>query len=142
MKKGFTLIELLVAVSIVGLLMAGATVAYSQVNVKSRNTKRVSDLEQVRSSLELYKSDAADGKYINSGGGIFRANSEGLLDALTPTYMSVLPTDSKSTTQDYYYIANPNSAYQLCAKMEGTAGLPTGTCTCSDGAYNYCVQNP
>lgn len=51
---GFTLIELLVVITIIGSLSALATVSYQSVRISARDTKRVSDMKQLQTALELY----------------------------------------------------------------------------------------
>lgn len=56
-QKGFTLIELLVVIAIIGLLSTLAIVALNSARTKSRDAKRVSDIKQVQTALELYFAD-------------------------------------------------------------------------------------
>src|SRR5688572_28981784 len=56
-KKGFTLIELLVVIAIIGLLSTLAVVALNSARQKSRDTKRVADVKQIQTALELYYAD-------------------------------------------------------------------------------------
>lgn len=56
-KKGFTLIELLVVVSIMGLLAALAVVALNTARARARDARRVSDIKQIQTALELYYMD-------------------------------------------------------------------------------------
>jgi prepilin-type N-terminal cleavage/methylation domain-containing protein len=55
--RGFTLIELMVVISIIGMLAALTLVVISNARIKSRDTKRVADIRQVISGLELYFND-------------------------------------------------------------------------------------
>ena len=57
-KKGFTLVELLVVIAIIALLSTMAVVALSSAREKARNVKRVADVKQIVTSLELYNNDA------------------------------------------------------------------------------------
>ncbi|MDD4412638.1 MAG: prepilin-type N-terminal cleavage/methylation domain-containing protein [Patescibacteria group bacterium] len=53
-QKGFTLIELLVVIVIIGILATLTTVALSTARVKARDAKRISDIKQMQTALELY----------------------------------------------------------------------------------------
>ena len=164
MKKkltGFTLIELLIAVSIIAILSVIGIVSYAQINKRSRDTKRISDLEQVRSALELYKID--NGVYPGSSdnAGNFETLSPNLdpgdgTGPLVPAYMPNIPQDPKSTAQTpvfYYYepVANANQqvySYCLCACLEQVASCTTlvsNTCGSSVPFINECnyyVKSP
>jgi len=52
-RRAFTLIELLVVISIIGLLSTVAVVATNSSRAKARNTKRVADVKQLVSALNL-----------------------------------------------------------------------------------------
>ena len=54
MKKGFTLIELLVVIAIIALLSALSVVALNSARAKARDARRVSDIKQIRTALEMY----------------------------------------------------------------------------------------
>ena len=56
-KKGFTLIELLVVIAIIGVLSTLAVVSLNNARQKARDAKRVSDIKQVQTALELYFAD-------------------------------------------------------------------------------------
>lgn len=53
-QKGFTLIELLVVVAIISLLASVALIAMQSAREKSRNVKRLADMTQMNTALELY----------------------------------------------------------------------------------------
>ena len=58
--RGFTLIELLVVIAIIAILSTIATVSLTQARQRARDTKRVADIQQVRSALVLYSNARAD----------------------------------------------------------------------------------
>lgn len=53
-RFGFTLIELLVVISIIAILVAAATVSWTQAQKKARDGKRKSDLKSLQQAFELY----------------------------------------------------------------------------------------
>jgi prepilin-type N-terminal cleavage/methylation domain-containing protein len=56
-NKGFTLIELLVVIAIIGLLSSLAVVSLGNIREKGRDTKRLSDMDAVRTAMELVRSE-------------------------------------------------------------------------------------
>jgi len=67
-KKGFTLIELLVVIAIIGLLSTLAVVALNSARQKSRDSKRVADIKQIQTALELYFADKSGYPYVSTAG--------------------------------------------------------------------------
>lgn len=111
-KKGFTLIELLVVIAIIGLLSTLAVVALNSARAKSRDAKRIADVKQMQTALELYFNDA--GSYPAQG-------------ATTPIVLG--GTDTKVLC---YGTANDSTA--------GDGFLPTGLPAaggCDTGATTY-----
>jgi general secretion pathway protein G len=137
-KKGFTLIELLVVIAIIGLLSTLAVVALSSARLKARDSKRLSDLKQVQTALELYFTDNnayPAGAAINLG----TANYICLNDAAGFTvtgcadpYMGLVPSDPLSTQNYVYTVAAGNLSYTLTAVLEGEVGDLSGTVTASE----------
>lgn len=58
-KKGFTLIELLVVIAIIGLLSTLSILALNSARARARDAKRISDIKQVQTALEMYYNDNA-----------------------------------------------------------------------------------
>jgi prepilin-type N-terminal cleavage/methylation domain-containing protein len=51
---GFTLIELLVVVAIIGMLLSVIMVSFGQARLRSRDAKRLSDIQQIKTGLDLF----------------------------------------------------------------------------------------
>ncbi|HYC80066.1 MAG TPA: prepilin-type N-terminal cleavage/methylation domain-containing protein [Candidatus Binatia bacterium] len=67
---GFTLIELLVVVAVIGMLLSVIMVNFGNARIRSRDSKRLTDIKQVKSGLDLYHIHAAgypDDSTWNSG---------------------------------------------------------------------------
>ncbi len=145
--KGFTLVELLISVSIIAILIAIGIASYSTINKQSRDTKRKSDIEQVRSALEMYR--AENGFYPSAGSGSWVNASDatlGLASYLSPTYISAIPKDTKNVSPYIYeYKATGLSNgkyYGYCIGATLESSVPTtNTCT-PDTGFNYGVKNP
>jgi len=133
-KAGFTLIELLVTMTIVAVLLGISLVSYQGARKSARDGKRKADLEQVRSALEMCRTDT--GSYPAT---IYNDISCG---APAKTYLSGTPKDP-STLSNYYYSGATNT-YTLCAYLEvGGIDGSCGTASCGTGkTCNYQVTNP
>lgn len=79
---GFTLIELLVVIAIIALLSSVALIAFMTARAKARDTRRLADITQMNTALELY---FANFKGYPSGTGT------GLPSGISPSYASSLP---------------------------------------------------
>ena len=83
-KKAFTLIELLVVIAIIGILAVVATVALNNAREKSRDAKRVADIKQVQTALDLFFNDA--GRYPTDNEWV-----SGALSYNGQTYLTIIP---------------------------------------------------
>lgn len=128
-QRGFTLIELLVVIAIIGLLSTLAVVALNNARQKARDAKRISDIKQVQTALELYFNDAnAYPAAVASGASIAFSGV---------TYMSIVPTnpspmgDGDCPGVDYAYTPqDSNASYTIVYCVGGiTGGLTAGTHT-------------
>lgn len=127
MKKYFTLIEILVVATIMALLTSIAVISYGQLNKESRNNRRKTDLDQIRSALEMYRSN--NDQYPDN------------LNLLTgPTiYLSTIPTDPKSSIYNYNYSKISDVDYIIGAYLEGISSSCSITLNCGSVNCNYCL---
>jgi prepilin-type N-terminal cleavage/methylation domain-containing protein len=124
-RKGFSFIELIVVVTIIAVLSVAGVISYSAANKKSRDSRRISDLEKMRMALEMVRQV-----------GVTYPTTIGVL---APDYMQTVPTDPKSDGSAYLYQQlNSGYGYQLTASMEDL-GSTNGA---YGGTYNYRVFNP
>ncbi len=116
-QKGFTLIELLVVIAIIGLLASVVLLALNSARQKSRDAKRLADVRQIASALELYY-DAANPSGYPTNTGLLVPNYLGQW----PTYPTPANDGSCPSTSAYTYTSAGGSTYSVTFCL----GAPTG----------------
>ncbi len=133
-KSGFTLIELLVVIAIIGLLSTLSIVALNNARARARDARRVADIKQIQTALELYYNDK--GEYpasasVVSGGKI--ANGTAIFMNSIPTAPTPIDTTTCTSHNTYTYASvSPFSTYTLkyCLGADTadiSAGIHTAT---------------
>lgn len=149
-KSGFTLIELLVVIAIIGILSTLAIVSLNTAREKARDAKRISDVKQVQTSLELYFSDkngypAGDGLVLGGASALALSVDNGFSATGAGTiYMGQVPKNPTPNGADYAFtsytdstivtkcLASPCAWYQITFNLEKGAGtLGAGARTAS-----------
>jgi len=140
-KKAFTLIELLVVIAIIGLLATISVIALNDARGKARDAKRVADVKQVQTALELFFND--EGRYPTpaefSSGSISSYSSS---TNSTTTYMAIIPAapyppDGSCQTannQYNYSAAADGSTYTISYCLGGTTGSVSAGKNCASEA--------
>lgn len=139
--QGFTLIELLVVITIIGILMAVSVFGLIGARESARDAKRKTELEQIRSGVEVYKSDC--NVYPSSLGTRLVGSGSPSTCPSTNVYIATTPVDPLSPARAYSYYSN-GTTYEICASLEGGSGSVScgGSSSCGSSACNYKVTNP
>jgi len=113
-KKGFTLVEILIVVVILGILAAIVIPQFTDASSEARESRLMSDLQTVRSQIELYKIQHSDNLPGQHGDATFKqaltgyTNINGVVQSAPGTgvygpYLQKIPTnpfdDSSAITE-------------------------------------------
>ncbi len=128
-KQGFTLIELLVVIAIIGLLSTLSIVALNQARARSRDARRIADIKQIQTALEMYYNDHNQ----------YPPNINSPIGSSTNPYLAIVPTapkpfDGTCTDGDNTYTYTPtnmgdatNASYTLSYCLgNATGGVKAG----------------
>jgi prepilin-type N-terminal cleavage/methylation domain-containing protein len=142
-SKGFTLIELLVVIAIIGLLSTLAVIALNSARAKSRDSKRISDVKQIQTALELFYSDmngyptVAAAQYLGNYSGATNTvlSSAGFSGGISgTTYMGQVP---KAPTPADGTCVSDNAAGASGNNYGYASSATTGTS--SSYTINFCL---
>lgn len=106
-SKGFSFVELLVVITIIAVLTGIGAVTYTSTMRNARNAKRVSDIQVIRSALEICRSQ--DGAY--------PATIVGSVSCASGPVLNPTPLDPAGGT--YSYNRTTTTSYTLSCTGEG-----------------------
>ncbi|MCD4694491.1 prepilin-type N-terminal cleavage/methylation domain-containing protein [bacterium] len=150
-SKGFTLIELLVVIAIIGLLATMSVVALSSAREKARDSRRLSDVKQIQTALEMYYSSVGEypATLDTNGGGEIATSSQ--------VYMAEIPQNPTPVTDgacetgvgNYGYAVDTNRANYVITYCVGSqtndisagtnCATPAGIAATSTNASGVCA---
>lgn len=124
-NSGFTLIELLMVMSIIGTLGGIFLLNYPSAARKSRDSKRLSDIKQYQTALEVYA---------NSNNNAYPV-STGNISLICPSRLNLPACPNDPQTGQIYSYAGNVSAFVLWARLEqpDTSGNTQYFISCSNG---------
>jgi len=133
-KKGFTLIELLVVIAIIGLLSTLSILALNQARARARDAKRVADVKQIQTALEMYYNDVGD---YPAAGSITNGNP---ISSSNGVYMRAIPAPPTPVDGSTCPAVQPNYTYAYSGS--GVGGTATYTIAyCLGAAVNNLPAN-
>lgn len=124
-QTGFTIVELLIVIVIIGILAAITIVAYNGIQSRGNDSRRDSDIKQIKNALEMYKIDN-DAYPIACGADGSGCTISNLATTLTPKYIANVPQDPKSPSVLYSYVRGSASSYGILIYYESKATCKTG----------------
>lgn len=152
-KKGFTLIELLIVMSIIGVLASILLSSFIGVRERARDGRRKSDISQIQSALEQYRSDNGSYPVSTAGNTLTALNCPNPGTLTSPSgasvYMQKIPCDPLGTTTYYhngnYYYNSDGTIYQLTTCLENKSdsqGVDLSNAADCPSGWGYAKYNP
>jgi prepilin-type N-terminal cleavage/methylation domain-containing protein len=145
-NRGFTLIELLMVIAIIGLLATMAVTSLNNARQKSRDARRVSDIKQLMTALEMYVSGTTTGLYpvqASTALELGSANAKCLgpsgfaATCSSPLYLGKIDGDpGVDSGYAYSYGVTDGTSYTITFGLTGK----TGQLICTSGYDATCCQ--
>ncbi|MFA5420635.1 MAG: type II secretion system protein [Patescibacteria group bacterium] len=162
-KKAFTLIELLVVIAIIGILATLAVVALQQARSSARDIRRVSDMKQISTALDLFMYEngryPTEEEFYSVSGMLISPSSGEVFMYQIPE--APTPADGDCSNSDNSYVYNPSndgSSYTMgyclgktvsdisfggnCASPAGLSGSEDCVFSSGPGTVNYDDPDP
>lgn len=132
-KKGFTLIELLVVIAIIGLLSTLSVVALNNARARARDARRVADIKQIQTALELYFNANNSYPTSTSAAVASTALTGDIDDFMSPVPTAPTPSDCGTDNNEYMYTSAGAATYTLTYCLgNDTGGISSGVNTATE----------
>jgi general secretion pathway protein G len=118
--QGFTLIELLVVIAIIGILSSVVLASLNGARESSRDARRQTDLNQIRTSLALYRDECGDFPAAATAKNVSASLGSGG-DCTLGEFMSQVPSDPSDGTYKYKANDPQQDSFCLAAQLEGSS---------------------
>lgn len=135
-SQGFTLIELLVVIAIIGILATMSVVALNSAREKARDSRRLSDVKNIQTALEMYYSN--ESQYPTSTN-VINISQNSTFQTKVDDFMSDVPANP---TPHGDGDCPDNATYQYITDNEGstyTLMYCTGSAASLDNAGTQCA---
>ena len=163
-NRAFTLIELLVVIAIIGLLATLSVLALNNARAKSRDAKRLADVKQIQTAMELYFNST--GHYptaseFNSGKLEYYSPTVGSTTFMIAIPSAPTPNDGSCSDTDNIYTYAPSAdgtdyTLNFCVAKSPISSLPDGNLIAFSGGIKVgsgsggpaadtssdCINNP
>jgi prepilin-type N-terminal cleavage/methylation domain-containing protein len=156
-QEGFTLIEILIVVAIIAILASVTLIGLGPTQQAGRDSRRISDLHEVQTALELYynkcgfypgTADCGTNSAVTSWANMTAA----LTDPTTNIGVTQIPEDPTTGKTYYYTQESGGENYVVGTVFEGSGnsvfngyvppsdGVPNGMKSCSKADDEYCLS--
>lgn len=117
-KQGFTLVELLVVIAIIGVLATLVLLQLGTARARARDTKRIADINQIRSAIELFFEDQG-GTYPT--GDMYNSITDATPGLADSQYITRMPLDPLTDEKYKYCVSASGRSFTVYALLEQRA---------------------
>lgn len=143
-QDGFTYVELIVVVVILGILFTFGSLSYSSIRQRSLDQRKYTDVEEIRSALEQYRS--VNGAYPTAIPGQGLSFGTAALTDGSSLYMELIPQDPQYPRYQYFY-TDSGDDYTIAVQLITPEDTPCGEAIADDSCgqtgsgynCNYCM---
>ena len=128
-NRGYTFVEILVVITIIALIAGISAVSYVATNKNARDARRMSDIETIRSALELFRSETGFYPDLSVDANNCISSTEIVDTSISPSvnYIKIIPKDPKDPDKCYTYTRTTETTYSMTYYSEKDSEVKTVT---------------